>query len=105
MPRDHGFLTGFPPGIAWRERSRRIRIALNVEDTLIETANAGSPMTMPRRDASGGAGHAVEVERQFVPGSASSVVITCVSFGRLSVSVPESNCGVSLGADNPQRQF
>ena len=68
MPRDHGFLTGFPPGIAWRERSRRIRITLNVEVTLIETANAGSPMTMPRRDASGGAGHAVEAEQPVCSG-------------------------------------
>ena len=68
MPRDHGFLTGFPPGIAWRERSRRIEFTLNVEGTLIETANAGSPMTMPRRDASGGAGHAVEAEQPVCAG-------------------------------------
>ena len=69
MLRGHIFLTGFPPGIAWRERSRRNRIALNVEGTLIESANAGSPMTMPRHDASGGAGHAVEAEQPVCAGS------------------------------------
>ena len=68
MPRDHGFLTRFPPDIGWRERSRRIRFTLNVEDTLIETANAGSPMMMPLRDASGGAGHAVEAEKPVCSG-------------------------------------